>query len=247
MRSIELDCGEFGRAKILADSLNGGDDFLLRSNCARSDLELLIFLDSRGVGGKFAGSLIERILKKIEGRKRYLAICRPVDLTLWATLFNFLEINDLRPPKIVTNMGFVDFTPKKQSVLDDTVRQVEARMGPGIAESYPVEHYVDTFGEPIQLFSMLFEPAYRRNVRAVLRGSSTIIINTPVVGPDIRVPRRRPSSFFASLNASNEFNKSLGEATVIDLPVFDESLTYDAVHYTDAGNSLIFSKLEQYL
>ena len=74
-----------------------------------------------------------------------------------------------------------------------------------------------------------------------------IIINTPLTDPDIVIERKRPVSFFPAQAESNAFNRSIAGAQVIDLPDFDESLTYDAVHYTRRGNELIFDRLRDYL
>jgi len=194
---------------FLGSSLHDGHDRLLRANCTRDALEVLLFLDSRGVGAQFSGSLAERILTRMHATRGYLAVCRPLEMTTWATLFNFLSINALQPRQIITNMGFVDFTPKKQTILADAVQQVEARMGVGLARSQFVEEYL-------------------------------------VAGGD-KLTGKRPRSFFSAIELGNAFNRSIGGATVIDLPVFDQAHTYDAVHYTNRGNELIFDRLVEHL
>jgi hypothetical protein len=244
---LDVICPGFGQLTFIGHGLFDGHDRLIRANCARDDLEALVFLDSRGVSADFSGSLGERLLKHLGGSRGYLAVFRPLELTTWATLFNFLASNTLRPKQIITNMGFVDFTPKKQAILVDVVQQVEARMGAGVARARLVEHYPDERGEPMELYAMSYDGRYREQLQSMIAGIPTIVINTPTVPSEIRVRRRRPRSFFTALELSKEFNRSIRGATVVDLPVFDESYTYDGVHYTNLGNELIFSRVKQFL
>jgi|SRR6516165_3124377 hypothetical protein len=246
LRILEVACSEFGTVSFLGSSLHDGHDRLLRANCTRDALEVLLFLDSRGVGAQFSGSLAERILTRMHATRGYLAVCRPLEMTTWATLFNFLSINALQPRQIITNMGFVDFTPKKQTILADAVQQVEARMGVGLARSQFVEEYLVAGGDKLALYSMSYTASYRQRIEAMI-ASTTIVLNTPPVRPDISVPRKRPRSFFSAIELGNAFNRSIGGATVIDLPVFDQAHTYDAVHYTNRGNELIFDRLVEHL
>lgn len=74
-----------------------------------------------------------------------------------------------------------------------------------------------------------------------------VILNTPLTDPGIAIERKRPVSFFSAQAESNAFNRSIRGAQVIDLPDFDESLTYDAVHFTHRGNELIFDRLKEIL
>jgi hypothetical protein len=247
MSPLEVDCEGFGRLRFPAGRPNDNSDFLIRASADRETLELLAFFDSRGIGGEFAGSLAEKLLQHLEGRRRYLLVCRPLELTTWATLLNFIDANRLAPKRILTNMGFVDFTPKKQSILDDAVRQVEVLLGPGAASSRFAEYYAGSNGETIPLFAMTYEDAYRRKVEALAATLSLIVVDTPHVSPEIRVERRRPKAFFDALEETRRFNRSIAGATVVDLPAFGETLTYDAVHYTNAGNDLIFRTLREHL
>ncbi len=247
LRLIEVDCPEFGPVSFLGRRLHVGHDYLIRANCARDALDVLVFLDSRGIGAAFDGSLAQRILTRLEDSRRYLAICRPLELTTWATLFNFVSANALRPKQIITNMGFVDFTPKKQEVLVDALRQVEARMGAGLAQAQPVERYMAAGGEPVALFSMSYDARYREQIQTMIAGTATIVINTPSISAEIRIPRHRPKSFFSAVELGNSFNRAISGATVIDLPPFDESQTYDAVHYTGLGHEPVFKRVAAYL
>lgn len=247
MNNLKYDGSGFGPIYFIGEKLNERDDFLIRSNCDRDNLDLLVFLDSRGVGGAYKGSIAERVIMHIQEGRRFLMICRPLELTTWATFFNFMTLNKLNPGRIVTNMGFVDFTPKKESILLDAIQQVEALMGNGVAESKFAEHYVSSSGESLPLFSMSYGSAYKRNVEEVIKNRSAVIMNSPLLAPDIRIKRERPKSFFSNLEISNNFNRSIDGAKVIDFQGFDEKQTCDGVHYTIDGNEQVFKALGKYL
>lgn len=248
MGPIEINCPNFGQLEIVGDRLNDGNDFVVRSNGRPDALDYLLFLDSRGIGRGFEGSLADRLVSDISQRgARYLLLCRPLELTTWATLINFITLNKINPSKIVTNMGFVDFTPKKQSILKNASQQVEFFIGKSVAESYAVQNFVSSRGEEIPLYKMSYGSAYRKSIEAVVARQPTVVINTPLVDPTISFERERPRAFFSALVDSNEFNRSIGSVQVVDLPDFDKTLTYDAVHYTSRGNEVIFDKVKDYL
>ncbi len=247
VRLIDVSCARFGPVSFIGEVLNDGTDFLIDDRCRRESLETLIFLDSRGVGGRFGGSLIERILGVTKVADRCLAICRPLELTTWATLYNFLSVNKLRPAKIITNMGFVDFTPKKDTILRDAIMQIEALMGVSIADAQHVENYAGRDGESMPLSSMSYGVRYRECIENALKGSRTVVINTPIVGPQACGSRSRPKAFFEGIEAANSFNRSLEGVSIIELPEFDQTMTYDGVHYTNRGNAMIFEALKPHL
>ncbi len=227
--------------------LHYGHDFVIRSNAKSTFFDYLLFFDSRGVSREFDQSLADQLITSISrSGKTYLLICRPLELTLWATLIRFLTLNKLCPGKIITNMGFVDFTPKKQSILRDAVLQVEAAVGFGVAETCYVEDYAAADGI-IPLYIMRFHDAYRRAIEAIVQQHEMVIVNTPLTDPKLSIKRKRPVSFFSAQAESNEFNRAIDGAQIIDLPDFDETLTYDAVHFTCRGNELIFDRLKGYL
>lgn len=248
MGPIEFSCPNFGQLQITGDRLNDGHDFVVRSNAKSDAIDYLVFLDSRGISREFDNSLADKLISRItQMNKSYLLVCRPLELTTWASLIGFFALNRLSPAKVVTNMGFVDFTPKKVSILQDAVLQVEAAVGNGVAESYFVEEFLSTEGEPISLYSIRYGIAYRAAIEEIALRHSMVIINTPQTDPGINIVRKRPPAFFPAQAASNYFNRAINGAKVIDLPDFDETLTYDAVHYTHHGNEVIFDKIKEYL
>lgn len=248
MGPIEFTCPNIGRLEVIGARLHDGHDFVVRSNAKQGVFDYLIFLDSRGISRKFDGSLADKLITQLaQWGRTYLLVCRPLELTTWATLINFIAINNLSPAKIVTNMGFVDFTPKKLSILQDAVQQVEFLVGRGVAESYFVQNFVSSTSEEIPLYAMSYGDAYRNAIEAIVKRQSTVIINTPLIDAGMRLDRARPFAFFPALADANKFNRSINCAEVIDLPDFDETLSYDAVHYTGHGNELIFEKVKNHL
>lgn len=247
MGPIEITCPTFGRLGLIGDRLHDGHDFVVRSNSKNNVVDYFIFLDSRGISHEFDNSLADKLISRITDlNKTYLLVCRPLELTIWVTLISLLTHTRLNPSKIITNMGFVDFTPKKLSILQSALVQIESVLGKGVAESYFVEDFVSSRGGT-SLFSMRFKETYRDAIEAIAARHQIVIINTPLTDPGIKIQRMRPRSFFSAQIESNMFNRSISSAHVIELPDFDEALTYDAVHYTCSGNDLIFDKVKEYL
>jgi hypothetical protein len=59
------------------------------------------------------------------------------------------------------------------------------------------------------------------------------------VGPKACGSRPRPEASFDGIEA-NSFNRSLKGDNIIDLSEFDQTQTYDWVHYTTRGNAVLF-------
>lgn len=248
MQPIEFACPSIGPLQVMGERLHDGHDFVVRSNAENPAFDYLLFLDSRGISREFEDSLADKLITRISQMgKTYLCVCRPLELTIWATLIGFFALNKLNPTKIITNMGFVDFTPKKQSILQDAVRQVESVVGQDVADTRYVEDYASAGGGVIPLYAMRYDETYRRAIEVIAAQHDMVIVNTPATDPGIAIERKRPVSFFPAQAESNAFNRSIRGAQVIDLPDFDESLTYDAVHFTRRGNELIFDRLKDYL
>jgi hypothetical protein len=248
MESLEFVCQNIGILKVIGNRLHDGHDFVVKSNAKTHAVDYLIFLDSRGISCKFEGSLADKLISQITlSGFSYLLVCRPIELTTWATLINFMVINTLNPGKIISNMGFVDFTPKKLAILEDAIEQVEFTIGKGVATSMFVEAYISSSGEGIDLYSMSYSEEYKKAIECITNKIPTVIINTPIVAEDIDIERKRPHSFYVGLAIAKEFNQTIKTAQLVDIPDFDELLTYDAVHSTQQGNEVIFEKIKDYL
>ncbi|QWE27016.1 hypothetical protein [Polynucleobacter sp. AP-Ainpum-60-G11] len=233
---------ENGDVKFLGDSLNCGHDFLLKSNSKIQDAEYILFFDSRGISKSYETSLIKRIEEYlIQNKKKYLAIVRPLELTTWSTLVNFLRLNKVSAKNIITNMGFVDFTPKKYSVIWDVLRQAESILDGGAkCQTVEVGRSLSSSGQMITLHEIIYPSEFKIAVQNSLRDFNCYVFSTPEIKKDIQIERARPNIFYSSIRLTNKFNLSLKAIELIELPEFNEQFTYDAVHYTDAGNMKIF-------
>lgn len=248
MHPIKFECPGLGALQVMGENLNDGHDFVVRSNAQSNILDYLYFLDSRGISRCFEGSLAEMLIDRaLHTGKTYLLICRPLELTIWATLIGFVALNQIKPVNIITNMGFVDFTPKKDLILQDVVRQVDSVVGKGVANSCFAENYVCTAGDVIPLYTNTYDKNYILAIEAIAKLHNMVILNTPQTDPQIKINRLRPSTFFSAQLKANRFNRLIRGAEIVSPPFFDESLTYDAVHFTRRGNELNFNMLKPYL
>lgn len=230
------------------EEINSRHDFFVKTNSSLAEIDLLFFFDSRGISKDYETSLIKLIIDHLEDQVKYLIVGRPLDITIWLTLYNFLQLNDIRPKKIVTNMGIVDFTPKKRSIIELTLYQYQPYFR-GLNETVRyVEEFTNQEGEKMDLFVQEYPDSFLEKLKKKLSNYEVIIIDTPYVSPDIKFQRRRPSSFYKSLELTKMFNSLLDHsAQVMFLPEFRRIETYDAVHYTLKGNEFIFNCLKSKL
>lgn len=248
MKVIEFECPLIGPLKLIGDRLHDGHDFIVTANSKSTTLDYLLFFDSRGVSAEFDTSLVKLLIERLSDLgKTYLLVCRPINLTTWATLVGFLAQNRLVPTKIVTNMGFVDFTPKKRSLLEDAVRQVDSVIGVNAAKAYFVENFTSRDETIIPLYSIRYDDSYRKAISALAQKYDILILNSPLTDINISIERKRPEAFFLAQAVSNEFNRSVQGAQLLDFPNFDNLHTYDAVHFTVKGNEVIFERLIEFL
>jgi len=248
MRLIEFECSDFGTIRFYGSQLHSGHDCIFKSNAKNSNIDFLVFFDSRGVSSSYKNSLADKIVKQIElNGASYLLICRPVNLTTWATLVNFIKINELSPSKIITNLGFVDFTPKKFDIINEAIEQVQFSMGKDIAFAKFAQKYMSLKNGEVDLYFTEYSNKYKKFIEDLTKKIETIIINSPDVSKDICIQRPRPDSFYIGLEMANNFNRSIEAVEIVDFLKFDRSLTYDAVHWTELGNDYIFGKIKGYI
>jgi len=225
-----------------------GPDFQIKCSGKTKTVKWLIFLDSRGVSGDYSSSIVGQLKTWLDQiNDSYLIINRPVELTTWSTLINFLYLNDINFEKIITNMGFVDFTPKKRSICKATIKQVEFKIGAGVASEVFLDETVSTADGEVPLDIRGYIHVYEDHVQKLVSSQATFILNTPHILPSIQIDRVRPECFFEAVKDGNAFNIGLSDATVIEFDLFGIEETYDAVHYTPLGNKLVFEKLKEML
>lgn len=243
MNLLQADSG-FGPVRFYGKALHVGHDFFVSGNCPPSKAEVVLFFDSRGISAGGDTSLLRLLLRRLQDRA-WLAVCRPLELTTWASFHNFLLLNALHPKKVVTNVGIVDFTPKKPALAQDMLDQAN-HGGAGNGRIRKLEDWTLSNGQREALCTVEYAERYLSGLREAVRAIPLLAIKTPVVSPDIAIDRPRPQSFFAQLPCTNRFIDQLSCET-IDPGPFDRSRTYDAVHWTEEGNRRIYESVCKFL
>jgi len=246
VRELSVDSKDYGSIFFVGDEIHKGKDLIVQSNNSRLDPDYLFFFDSRGAGQSTTCSLSKMFVHYAEDTS-YVLVCRPLHMTIWATLINFFKHNKLNPKIIITNMGFVDFTPKKKDLLLDSIKQVDYAIGYGNAKSHFTEQYQLSNGDKTDLHSVVYSDKYKAAIELLANQYKIVVLNTPPVERKINIERDRPSSFFDGIEEANNFNNAILGVDIVNPPLFDETLTYDAVHYTDEGNKIIFNLLREHL
>lgn len=233
---------------FFADELNSRPDFLISTNSNSRDVDILIFFDSRGVSNSYEESIVNRIINLVGNKNTYLVVSRPLEITTWMTLYNFLKLNDMMPKTIITNMGFVDFTPKKMSIIDKSLIQYNYYFSQDQARVEFLEYYHSRDNITLDLYMQDYPDMFKKQLEVDFNGVLFLIINSPELAADYLFSRPRPLSFFKGLLKGNDFNRELKlQKEVFDFGNFTVDETYDGVHYTDKGNELIFSALRSFL
>lgn len=98
-------------------------------SCRDYKADYLLFFDSRALATNeptYKDTILFHLIEILnQNNISYIAISRPKNVTIFATLFNFLNLNPkLQFKFLITNLGFVDCTPKKQEIIDDMLLQV---------------------------------------------------------------------------------------------------------------------------
>jgi len=233
---------------FFGDELNSRPDFHISTNSKSKNIDILLFFDSRGVSNAYENSIIDRIIKAVSNKQTYLLISRPLEITVWMTLYNFLRMNKIMPKKVITNMGFVDFTPKKKSIINKSLVQYNYYFSQDQAKIEFLEHFRSLDNTILDLYMQDYPKSFTNDIGIAFKKILFLIINTPELAVDYQFPRPRPQTFFKSIEKGNEFNRKLFlKKKVFDFDNFTAYETYDGVHYTDKGNEIIFSSLSPFL
>ncbi|MBE0497298.1 MAG: hypothetical protein IBX45_12840 [Campylobacterales bacterium] len=216
--------------------------------------DYLLFFDSRGLSteddDRSSSHLYLLAENLVKNHKSVLALSRPKNLTIFATLINFLKLNHkLRFKYLVTNMGFVDCTPKKKEFIEDILIQREKennRDSIVFLEKYLLAnkkfenlYTVDYSFEELEYIAEMLDKSFEK----------IYFLNTPEIAATQILERSRPKSFYERLKTSNQliFNiaKNMKKSYIIDIASLegDGKLSYDAVHYTSYGHQLIYKTI----
>lgn len=243
----------FGRGMDNADA-----DFRVFSTCPEiaPAYDVLIFTDSKGSVSDIPGSpcwtdmLAEQLSS--EGRS-CLLIVRPKVLTTFFTLLNFMAGNRITFRSLITNVGFVDFTPKKEEYMIDIMDQAPTSEIRSCLSYRKLSTYQLSSGEEQPLYTFEYGAIEERIARLLAeRFEYSLLTGTMEFSSDIPIPRQRPPEFFSQLRATNEFifkvaqhSHSVHFVQPLKFPLscFGEVLSLDAVHFTEYGHRKIYEIL----
>lgn len=237
----------------LGEVSNSEENFFIISK-NKKVFDYLIMVDSRGVKidtQKLEDSFIYKLKLALESKnKSYIIISRPKNLTIIPTLINFLKLNDtLTFRNLITNLGFVDCTPKKQENIDDILLQIEEFSS---TKNTIIKHekYKLNNGMEEILKSIEYSQDYKLEVNNFLtkKFDKIFYINTPIVSKSLAIKRARPNSFFKQLSKTNTMISSLlnlDKKKNILVDIQNLNHMYDGVHYTEKGHEMIFNKIKQ--
>jgi len=225
------------------------------SVCLSSSKELLceykwlIFLDSRGLERDC--SLDKTWLYKLcasfdEQQASYLVISRPKNITVFATLVNFINLNDIQFKHLLTNVGFVDSTPKKDIFISDIETQINNHFNHK-QERYIFPQYLNSEEELINLYSLIYSDNYISWIATFLNSSfiERYFITTPVIDSSLIFERQRPDCFYGQLKVANTIIKKVctqSSSTLLDVSALSLS-TFDGVHFNGCAHEMLGDNL----
>jgi len=224
------------------------------SNSYTNSFEYLLFVDSRGLvinENNFENTYMYKIMNFFNNSKiSYICISRPKNLTVYASLYNFIQLNpSLSFKNLITNLGFVDCTPKKESNIKDIEEQIDENIKIRLGRINQ-EQYMLNNGEQEMLATISYNSKYIYKIVNLLNSKfeKLYFINTPKITNDINFERKRPNSFFFQLEKTNNLIESIIEN--INKPVKLINIksmvsTYDGVHFNKNGHEKIFIKLKE--
>jgi hypothetical protein len=236
---------------------NNNADFRILASELSVSYDFLIFTDSKGtsIGNNKANEWTIQILNLLETNSfSFLFVSRPKEMTTFFTLLNFINYNDIIFTNLITNIGFVDLTPKKAEFIDDIISQ----------NPFPNEklqkielcEYILNSGKLATLYSLnLFDVSKQIAAKIKNNFSNAFFIETFEFDSEINIDRVRPTEFYSQLKVTNKFLKLICSyfdsfnliAVNENLPKNCDELSYDAVHFTQAGHdryaNICFKKL----
>ncbi len=251
---INTDVFNFGEG-----AKNEGADFLILSSLSQVNYsyDFLIFVDSKGI------SIEEENIKStwtyrlatdiVDKGQSVLMIIRPKVITVFFTLINFIRRNEIQYDYLVTNLGFVDMTPKKREFLLDIELQVPEYFPKEELHLKEMEHYKLNSGETELLYSYEYANIYDLIGKEICeRFKLSVLIGVIEFINTIRIERKRPPTFYSQLRASNEFifnitksHSNLFFFQYLRSPLAQpEKISYDAVHFTLLGHELLYKSLK---
>jgi len=215
--------------------------------------DFLIFFDSRGYkkDNEDYSELTTLLIDYIKSKNASaLIINRPKNLTVFPTLINFLSLNNIEFKYLLTNLGFVDCTPKKIEFIEDIEKQIYPFYKSTLSK-IKLEKYLLLSGNHATLYSIEYSSRLIKYIveRIIKSFSSSFFVNTPEISTSHIFKRKRPSSFYKRLSSSNVLVNNIcrqSNGILIDIHKI-ENPTFDGVHYTQKGVFDIFNKIKSSL
>jgi hypothetical protein len=215
--------------------------------------DYLVFLDSKGFNlSDPKSSWIFSLIKKYEKtNKSYLVITRVKELTTFFSLINFLNLNNIQFEKLITNVGFVDLTPKKYNFIEDIISQ--SPFDDTIIKYKFLTNYFDEKKCPIKLYNIEIDKALAKMISNTLskKFKQIYLIQTFEFNNSIKIERKRPDSFFFFLLETNKLLHRIADFNsnfkIINFELDEiknySEISFDAVHFTDYGHELVSKQL----
>lgn len=223
---------------------------VLISLCGHNSSELYYF-DSRGsrISDSASKSLYELIVTNHRVNNQDLIIeVRPLELTTFASLLEYIKDFSGHISRLVTNVGFVDFTPKKHVLLEEH-RSACERLGIEYGEKVVEKNFVLSNGERCDLHTIYYRDSFIEFIETHLSHIPEItFFSTPANFENHEYWKRiRPKSFFRGIQETNKFLNQLinkiPNTSMIDL---EDIQTYDGVHWDSNFHLEIFKRLNEY-
>ncbi|TWX54055.1 hypothetical protein [Colwellia hornerae] len=205
--------------------------------------EWLVFVDSRGLERECSveETWLYKLCKSLDLRGiSYLAVSRPKNITVFATLVNFLNLNNIHFNKLLTNLGFVDCTPKKHIFIKDINEQTKEFFNEDL-EVHIFPQYLDSEEEMINLYNLQYSDDYLMEVVKHLNLSfiESYFITTPIIDSSLMFKRKRPDCFYKQLKVTNEFIHKinlLSNGKILKMEPLS-LCTFDGVHFTESDHT----------
>lgn len=240
-----IDSLKFGPGK---DNENSDFRIIASSGNIQKQFDVLIFTDSRGssLNNSIEWCWTDLLMRELTSRGlSFLFVSRPKDMTVYFTLINFLQNNDIRYKYLFTNVGFVDLTPKKLEFINDIIEQSPWKKLDTLLTYKKLCRYRLSNGEMAILYNIDYSRIISKMPEELVnRFRAVYFIGTPEFSKSIKIERKRPKEFFSQLSATNILIESICDISrdFYCIPPFIFSsdtqniFSYDAVHFTDLGH-----------
>ncbi|MDC0553785.1 hypothetical protein OAO25_01005 [Flavobacteriaceae bacterium] len=222
-------------------------DFKVLASNISDNYDVLIFTDSKGtsIGGSRGKEWTSQIIDSFERNQiTFLFISRPKETTIFFTLLNFLNLNNIQFGNLISNLGFVDFTPKKEKFIDDILMQNPFQNQKLL--KYEICDYKLNSGDMAKLFSVNYLALAKDIADTIQKKFNKIfLLGTFEFNSKIIIERKRPLEFYNQLKETNKFielicsyyDQFIFINVNTDLPKNGFEFSYDAVHFTQSGHN----------